>query len=123
MRLLEVEAFGGHYVLDNFVRLILVAMGLFILMISVKVAYQTWRTREMERFWASLSFGLIVCAPASGSLIAFGKPLSWAYAIPYLLGVVCAIISLYWQIELLPSWMRRLRGIRAGRTSRRSRGE
>lgn len=111
-------AFSGHYVFDNFVRLFIIFVGITLALVCVKIGYSLIRTRERDRMWGTVSFGLIVVTPSINGIYRFGQPLVWPTTVTYLLGLLCGIAALYYRITLSPPWLQ-FRTARAERMTQR----
>lgn len=100
------EPFGGHYVVDNFVRLLIVFTGYTLALICVKIGLGHWRRREIDRMWGTFAFAFLVVTPAVNGTLNFGDPLSWLVTSFYLLALVCSAIGLGYRVRLSPPWHR-----------------
>lgn len=100
------EPFGGHYVLDSFVRLFIIFVGFTLALVCLKIAYGHFRRREIDRMWGTLAFAFLVATPAVTGVLNFGKPLAWLPSSIYLIGLICGIIGLGYRVALYPPWKR-----------------
>src|SRR3954449_1614685 len=100
------EAFGGHYVLDSFVRLFIIFVGFTLALVCVKVGVGHFRRREVDRMWGTFAFAFLVVTPSVTGVLNFGEPLSWLPSSFYMAGLVCGIIGLGYRVALYPPWKR-----------------
>lgn len=101
------EAFDGTYVAQNFLRLFIVGVGIFLAMLSLRFAWLSWARRgERYRAYGILSFGFIVITPALSGLHNFGEPINWWSTTAYFIGMVLGLVAIYANYRIAPPWWR-----------------
>jgi len=100
------EAFAGHQVLANSVRLFIIFTGITLALLAVRLSFGALMRRELDRFWGSVSFAFIIITPAISGLLRFGEPLVWETAASYLVGLLAGVVAFAYQVVLSPPWRR-----------------
>lgn len=100
------DAFNGHRVLENSVRLFTMLVGIPLALICVKFGIVAMRAQQKDRAWGTLSYGLIVLVPAIGRAMNFGNPVNWVTTGLYAAGLIAGIIGLYYRATVSAWWLR-----------------
>jgi hypothetical protein len=101
---LAAVAFRAHLI-DDLARLVECAIGLFLGLVCVRVAWLRAKSPVGDRRrdsspWAILSYGIFAFVPALGGLSQFGHPLKWVNAALYGIAVGCGLVATFAKVTI-----------------------
>lgn len=95
-------------VLANAIRLFIIFMGFTVALIAAKIALRAFRFLDWERAFGTLASGLFIVTPSITGLYRFDDPLQAYTTITYFVGLLCAIVALWFRFTLNWKWLHAL---------------
>jgi hypothetical protein len=88
---------------EDIYRLIVIGMGIFLILLSLRVAFLRWKSPVGDRLrdsspWALASYALFAAIPTIDGLQRFGEPLRWERSILYASALATGVIAAFGQV-------------------------